>query len=89
MEGYIYSDECLYSADCEFSFGIFGKAFDFKVEPAFGVDSVSCFDSIIDAAESILFSSSDTLNSESCLTSCIFPDSKSQLRCIYLYLEPR
>ncbi len=51
---YIDGHECLYFCDGELAFGIFGESFDAKVEPAFGVDSMTSLDAIINTAESIL-----------------------------------
>ena len=75
---YVDGEEGLESADCELALGVAGEAVDAEIEPAFRVGSVSCAYSVIDAAESILYGWMGTLNSESCLTSCMLPLSKAQ-----------
>ena len=44
----------MYSIYCKFSFSIFGKSIDTEIKPTFRIDSVWCFESIINTAKSIL-----------------------------------
>lgn len=84
MNTYEDGHKGLHSADCEFYFGIFGDTFDAEVEPAFGVDSIFAFDSVVHAVESVLYGRGVTLNSDSCRTSWMLPDSKLELIVMYL-----
>ncbi len=47
---------------------------DTEIEPAFGVDSMVCFDSIVNAAEPVLDEEDGTWNSDIWRTSWMFPD---------------
>ena len=79
-KGYIDCHECVDFAHYELPLCIFGKTLDTEVEPALGIDTMIRPDSILDAAETILYVRASTWNSDICLTSCMFPASKLQLR---------
>lgn len=81
-EDYIDGHESLDSADGKFPSCILGEAMYAEIEPTLRVDPVTSLDTIVDAAEPVLYRADGTWNSDIWRTSWTLPDSKAQSMCM-------
>ena len=72
----IKAQQCLYLDDRKFDLRFQRKPLSPKIEPAFGVDGMSCFNAIDCTFDSILCLSHHTAEEEICLTAWPLPESK-------------